>query len=78
MPWVNVNAEVDVRDILDEIDDDDLIEELERRGLDMNTEFVDGDTTRDILTRIWENRRVGKDYQRELDDLIYYCLGKII
>lgn len=76
MPTVYTEVEVDVD--LEDFDDDDLIEELERRGLDMNTKFVDGDQMREILTQIWLNRRTGKDYQQQLDDLIYFGLGKIV
>jgi len=76
MPTVYTEVEVDVD--LEDFDDDDLIEELERRGLDMNTKFVDGDQMREILTQIWLSRRTGKDYQRQLDDLIYFGLGKIV
>lgn len=76
MPTVYTEVEVDVD--LEDFDDDDLIEELERRGLDMNTKFVDGDQMREILTQIWLSRRTGKDYQQQLDDLIYFGLGKIV
>ena len=76
MPTVYTEVEVDVD--LEDFDDDDLVEELERRGLDMNTKFVDGDQMREILTQIWLSRRTGKDYQRQLDDLIYFGLGKIV
>ena len=76
MPTVYTEVEVDVD--LEDFDDDDLIEELERRGFDMNTKFVDGDQMREILTQIWLNRRTGKDYQQQLDDLIYFGLGKIV
>lgn len=30
-----------------------------------------------LLTTIWEKRRLGQDYQRDLDNLIYYGIGKI-
>jgi len=78
MGYITVSADVDTSDFLDEIDDDTLIEELERRGLDLNTQFVDGDSMREILTSIWSKRRLGKDYQQELDQMIYYGLGKIV
>lgn len=74
----NVDVDVYIADIMEEIDDDDLIEELERRGLDMNSQFVDGDTMRRILTNLWLKRRNGQDYQKELNDLIYYGLGKVV
>lgn len=71
---VNVDVVVDLSDF----DDDDLIEELERRGLDMNSRFVDGDTMRGYLTTVYEKRRLGQDYQAELVKLIYYGLGRIL
>ena len=75
---ITASVEVNVDDVLDELDDDELIEELERRGLDMNSKYVDGDEMRHLLTSIWLKRRVGADYQQELDQLIYYGLGKVI
>jgi hypothetical protein len=56
-----------------------LIEELESRGLDYNTNGVDGDDMRALLEQIWVKRRNGSpDYQRELDALIWGVLGKVI
>lgn len=72
--YTEVGVEVD----LDSFDDDDLMDEIERRGLDLNTKYVDDDQMRVLLTKIWQNRREGKDYQRELDDMIYYGIGKIV
>lgn len=76
MAYKTVNVDVDVE--LSDFDDDELIEELEQRGLDLNTKFVDGDTMRDYLTTLYNKRRLGQDYQAELDKLIYYGLGRII
>jgi hypothetical protein len=76
MPYVNTYVEVD--DVLEELSDDELIDELKRRGQDYNTSFVDGDAMRELLEKIWLNRRLGKDYQTELNDLIYGVLGKIV
>ena len=76
MPYVNTYIEVD--DVLDELSDDELIDELKRRGKEYNTEFVDGDEMRMVLQSLYEKRRLGKDYQSELDQLIYGILGKII
>jgi hypothetical protein len=76
MPYVNTYVEVD--DVLEELSDDELIDELKRRGQDYNTSFVDGDAMRLILEKIWLNRRLGKNYQTELNDLIYGVLGKIV
>jgi hypothetical protein len=76
MPYVNTYIEVD--DVLDELSDDELIDELTRRGKDYNTQFVDGDKMKEVLQSLYEKRRIGKDYQVELDQLIYGILGKII
>ena len=76
MPYINTYVEVD--DVLDELSDDELIDELKRRGQDYNTSFVDGDAMRLVLEKIWYNRRLGKDYQTELNELIYGVLGKIV
>lgn len=71
MPMVYTEVEVDVS--LTDIDTDDLIEELESRGAGSG-EFGDG---KDILQAIYEKRRLGNDYQIELDQLIYLGLGRI-
>ena len=76
MPYVNTYVEVD--DVLEELSDDELIDELKRRGQDYNTTFVDADAMRSVLEKIWYNRRLGKDYQTELNELIYGVLGKIV
>jgi hypothetical protein len=75
MPYVNTY--IDVCDVLDELSDDELIDELKRRGRDYNV-FVDSDEMRMIFQTLYEKRRIGKDYQSELDQLIYSILGKIV
>lgn len=76
MPTVYTEVEVDVD--LDSFDDDDLIDEMERRGLDLNSKYINGDDMRELLTQVWIKRREGRDYQRELDQLIWYGIGKIV
>lgn len=71
MPYVHV----DVDDILSEVDDDDLMAEVRARNL--NTSGV-SKSLEQILEIIWLKRREGKDYSRDLDDLIYAGTGKII
>lgn len=73
MPEVEVWTTVDVD--LDEFDTDDLIEELEKRGRGME---VSSKTGTELITAIYEKRRLGQDYQRELDELIYLGIGKIV
>ena len=78
MRYKTVEVEVDINDYIEEMDTDELIDELERRGADYNTKGVDGDLNREILEKIHQKRRLGKDYQTELNELIYNVLGKIV
>jgi len=70
-----VYKEVEVDIELDDFDDDDLIDELERRGRGFE---VDSWTPTELVTKIWEKRRIGQDYQKELDDLIFVTLGRVL
>lgn len=71
MPRVYTEVEVDVE--LDDFSDDDLIEELESRGFDVRSQ-----TPTELITKIYELRRLGRDYQQELTELIYASIGKIV
>ena len=73
MPTVYTEVEVDVS--LEDFDDEDLIEELESRGKGFEIASRNGT---EIVTQIYEKRRLGKDYQRELDELIYMSIGKVV
>lgn len=73
MPTVYTEVEVDVD--LEDFDDDDLIEELERRGKGFE---IPGKTPTELVNAIYEKRRTGKDFERELDELIYFVTGKFI
>ena len=66
-------VEIDVQ--LDDFDDDDLIDELERRGRGFE---VPGQKPTDLVHQIYEKRRLGQDYQQELDELIYVAIGRIV
>lgn len=74
MKYVTIEKYIDIDIDMDDFDTDDLVEELERRGAG-TTDYGDG---KDILKVIYEKRRLGKDYQAELDQLIWLGLGKII
>ena len=77
MGYVTVNVDVDV-DLYD-IDTDELVEELERRGVALSdNDWDDGDDNKNLLNIIYEAKRLGKDYERELDLLIFRVLGRII
>jgi hypothetical protein len=72
MPVVYKEVEVDVE--LDDFDTDELIEELERRG----TGTIEYGNGTEVLRAIYEKRRLGQDYQSELDQLIWLGLGRFI
>jgi hypothetical protein len=70
---VYVEAEVEVD--LSDFETDDLIEELEIRGAGTTEGYGDG---KEVLQAIYEKRRMNKDYQQELDQLIWMGLGKVL
>jgi hypothetical protein len=74
MSYRTISTYVDIDVDLSEFDTDDLIEELESRGAG-TTDFGDG---KEVLQAIYEKRRLGQDYQTELDQLIWLGLGKFI
>lgn len=68
MAYVSIDVDVDLTDF----DTDDLLEELESRG---SLPSID---TKKLLEDLYLKRRLGQDYQTELDQLIYEGLGKIV
>jgi len=72
--YKTIYTEVEVDVDLSEFETADLIEELESRGAGA-TDYGDG---KDILMSIYEKRRLGRDYQTELEQLIWLGLGKIV
>lgn len=73
MPTVYTEVEVDVD--LDDFDDEDLIDELQRRGRGFE---VNSRTPTELVDQIYQLRRNGRDYQRELDELIYVTIGRVV
>lgn len=65
-----------VDDVLHHIDDDELLAEIESRGLTF--ESGNSETVTELITAIWMKQRTGLDYKQELDLLIYEVIGKII
>ena len=64
-----VEVEVDLSDF----DTEELLEELELRG----TENL-GFAYEELVRKIYQKRRLNQDYQKELDELIYSAVGKIL
>ena len=63
-----ITVDVDLSDF----DTDDLIEELELRG------EIPSENKDPLVNAIYEKRRLGQDYQTELDALIYEVTGRFL
>jgi hypothetical protein len=63
--------EIDVD--LNDFSDDDIYEEAIARNL-----FRSDPDINQLITELYEKRRLGKDYQSELDKIIYETIGKIV
>lgn len=66
---ISTEIEIDLGDIKTE----DLLEEL----LSREELFYDPDRIMPLVNRIWEYRRTGKNYDAELDQLIFMVIGKV-
>lgn len=64
---VEVELEVD----MDDFEDHELLEELEKRNI------LVGAAAMDMINEIYETRKVGKPYDHLLDKLIYETIGRI-
>ena len=76
MSYITISKEVDVDIDMEDFDTDELIAELKKRGAGTSNQGY-GDGTQ-VLQAIYEKRRLGKDYQTELDQLIWLGLGKTL
>jgi len=72
MVFKTVYTEVEVDVDISDFETEDLIEELDNRGHMANS------SSKEILEKIYLLRRTNKDYQKELDELIFITLGKFI
>ena len=75
--YKTVYTEVEVEVDLTDFETEDLIEELEERG-----EYPGNSTGlydhKELVEQIWMLRRHCRDYQQQLNDLIYNVTGQII
>ena len=62
-------VEVDMSDF----DDADILEEVEIRGLN-----IDGTNNDELINNIFQLRRLGKPFERELDEYLYMKTGRIV
>lgn len=73
MPTIYKEVEVDVE--LDDFEDDELLDEIERRNLGGS---VTAESVAELVDKIYHLRRQGRDYEQELDQLIYAVTGKAV
>lgn len=69
MPTIYTEVEIDVD--LGDFESDDLIDELENRGI------VAPDSVKEIIDSIYTKRKLGQDYERDIENLIYTALGRM-
>ena len=70
MTYKMIEVEVELSDF----DDEDLIEELESRGK-YNATMGNSD---ELIDKIFQLRRLGKPYERELDEYLYIRTGRAV
>lgn len=73
--YVSVEKYIDIDVDMDDFEDNDILEEMERRGL--GTVASPGDNLA-LLESIFQKRRTGQSFEQELDQLIYNSLGRIL
>lgn len=74
MSYKTIYTEVEVEVDLDEFDDDELLEEIERRNLSV---VASPDEARRLLEEIYYKRVMNKDFGAELDRYFYLTLGRV-
>jgi hypothetical protein len=74
--YVSVEKYVDIDVDMDDFENSDILEEMERRGLGVALSSP-GDNL-ELLQLIFQKRRTGQSFEQELDQLIYNSLGRIL
>lgn len=69
--YTEVEVDIDISDF----ETEDLLDELESRG---SLPLAEHGDAKEIVEAIWMKRRLGKDYLRDLDELIYSVTGRIV
>ncbi len=73
MVYRTVYSEVEVDVDMSDFDDADILEEVEIRGLN-----IDGTNNDELINKIFQLRRLGKPFERELDEYLYLKTGRIV
>jgi hypothetical protein len=66
--YTDIEVDVDISDF----ETTDLIEELELRGIPID------DSMKEMVDKIYQKKRLNQNYEPELNELIYYVLGKFV
>lgn len=76
MPYTTVQVDVDLSDF----DDDDIVEEFERRGLEdqLPDRGPVSEEIRETVEKIWQLKRTGLSIEQEINKLCYQVLGRIL
>lgn len=69
MPYVSVEVDIE----LDQIDTEDLVEELERRGVETDL----GQNITEDIRGMYDKYILGKSIDEELRNLFYKTIGRI-
>ena len=67
-----IYKEIEVTVDVDDFTNAELLEELNSRGI------VNFDSVTDMIDGIYQKQRLGLNYDKELSDLIYKTLGRIV
>ena len=73
MVYRTVYSEVEVDVNMEDFSDEDILEEVEIRGLN-----IDGGNYDKLINKIFQLRRLGKPFEQELDEYLYLKTGRII
>lgn len=75
MGYKTIYTEVEVDIEMSDFETEDLIDELESRG-ELPTEVHHH--AKELVEQIYNHRQRGRDFGRELDQLFYAVLGKLV
>lgn len=75
MPTIYKDVEVEVDVDLDDFEDDELLDEIERRNLGGS---FSNESVAELVDKIYHLRRQGRGFEQELDRLIYAVTGRAV
>lgn len=72
MAYITTEVEVD----LDQFDDDELLEEIERRNIQPADYWLDPDVTKDLINKMYEKKRLNQNIDEELREFFWRTIGR--